>query len=72
MDENFNLIREENILESKYNPVERPWYKDALKSEEIVRTEPYLFENIKSVGITYSKKLNENGTVFGVDISLKI
>ncbi len=70
LDENFNLLREEIVANSNYNPTTRPWFKEAFNSNEIIRTEPYLFENVKSIGMTYAKRL-ENNSVFGVDISLK-
>ncbi|WP_198305523.1 hypothetical protein [Arcobacter vandammei] len=53
MDKDFKLLRQEILENFTYNPALRPWYKLAINNSQIVKTVPYLFDNIKSLGITY-------------------
>lgn len=55
---------------TSYNPTLRPWYKEALKSDKIIKTAPYAFSNFDSLGVTYAKKINGSKNILGVDISL--
>ncbi|WP_072680443.1 HD domain-containing phosphohydrolase [Arcobacter sp. LA11] len=58
---------------TEYNPTKRPWYINALKSNTLIKTRPYMFANLKSNGITYAKKIPDlnDEVVIGIDISLK-
>lgn len=56
---------------STYRPTLRPWYKQAIKDKSIIRTEPYLFTNLNSLGVTYAKKTNNQNSVIGLDLSLE-
>jgi len=56
---------------TKYNPTVRPWYKKAMKSKQITKTEPYFFANLESLGVTYSKRIETSNNVIAFDISLK-
>ncbi len=53
---------------SDYRADRRPWYRLALGSHEVVRSDPYLFSNLKQMGITYSKELGD-GTVLALDLT---
>lgn len=55
---------------SRYYVTERPWYRDALKSTNVIKTEPYIFHNPQSPGITYAKRITNSNNVIAVDISL--
>ena len=69
LDKSFNIVRSvENT--TTYNPVLRPWYQKASFSNDMVKTDPYMFSNLESMGVTYSKKLINSNTVIGIDISL--
>lgn len=70
LDENFVQIKSNKRI-TNYNPVERPWYKNAIKTKKIIKTDPYLFTNLESNGITYAKKVETKDCVIGIDISLK-
>lgn len=70
LDKDLKLKRYE-IKDAKYEPTVRPWYIQAIKSDEVIRTAPYLFDNLESYGVTYAKKLENNKAVLGLDISLK-
>ncbi|GLT18573.1 hypothetical protein GCM10007938_23520 [Vibrio zhanjiangensis] len=62
-------VRSTEQVESRYFPSLRPWYKAAL-SGGVIKTEPYLFNNIAVSGQTYATQ-NDSGTaVIGVDVLL--
>ncbi|WP_117233907.1 HD domain-containing phosphohydrolase [Vibrio maerlii] len=54
---------------SNYFPTQRPWFAKA-KVGEIYQTEPYLFQNLKVNGQTYSQRIPNSNGVLGVDIVL--
>jgi len=69
LDADLNITRVVNT-ESKYNPTQRPWYKKAMKSDELIKTSPYMFNNLERMGVTYSKKIKYTKDVISIDISL--
>ena len=60
------------VLESEYDPRTRPWYREAITTNEVIDTEPYVFATSGKVGLTLARRLQggERG-VFGVDITLE-
>ncbi|MGB5866450.1 MAG: HD domain-containing phosphohydrolase [Arcobacteraceae bacterium] len=69
LDTNLNIIRK-TTESTLYNPTQRPWYKQAMTSSEMIKTDPYMFSNLESLGVTYSKKVQNSNTVMSIDISL--
>jgi HD-GYP domain-containing protein (c-di-GMP phosphodiesterase class II) len=69
LDVNLNITRSVE-KPSNYNPTQRPWYKKAIKSDDMIKTKPYMFKNLESMGVTYSKKADMSNTVVSIDISL--
>ncbi len=70
MDKNLNQLSIKKI-EVDYKPTQRPWYKQAIKSQNIIKTDPYIFTSLKQPGVTYGKVINQkNGSVLALDISL--
>ena len=68
-DKNLVLL-ETHEKENTYLATSRPWYIKAENNKnELVKSKPYLFSNINSTGMTYSKRFNENVT-FALDILL--
>jgi len=65
-DKDFKLTSKKE-LKNTYKPTLRPWYKNSINTYQTKKTGPYQFSNINSVGITYSKKVNQN-TIFAVDV----
>lgn len=54
-----------------YNPATRPWFKKAIASNGIIKTDPYIFSMLQKLGSTYSKKVSgTDDTVISVDISM--
>lgn len=48
----------------------RVWYKKAINSSQTIKTEPYVFSNIPTKGITYAQKLNSSEDVIAIDVLL--
>ncbi|SHO56583.1 HD domain-containing phosphohydrolase [Vibrio quintilis] len=55
---------------SKYFANIRPWYRDAMTSDTIIKTDPYIFHNTQSPGTTYAKRIPGSKNVIAVDITL--
>jgi len=70
LDKELNVLRCKTST-SSYNPTKRPWYLKAIKSDETQKTQPYFFSSLKSLGITYAKKIKSTNSVMGLDISLR-
>ncbi|MEN8147852.1 MAG: HD domain-containing phosphohydrolase [Campylobacterota bacterium] len=55
---------------SSYMSTTRPWYKQAVKTQTAVRSDPYLFSNLNEKGITYSKRVGATDIVLALDFTL--
>lgn len=54
-----------------YDPRTRPWYATALRTDEPVLTNPYIFNSTGELGVTLSRRVGgPRETVFGVDLTL--
>ncbi|WP_304353551.1 methyl-accepting chemotaxis protein [Brachyspira innocens] len=49
-----------------YNQTSRPWYIDALKTKDIVISEPYIDFAVNELTVTFSKAIYTNGSLKGV------
>lgn len=56
---------------SDYRVTRRPWYLQALGKRTIVRSEPYLFYNLRQTGITYSLETERDGVVLAIDTTTR-
>jgi HD-GYP domain-containing protein (c-di-GMP phosphodiesterase class II) len=56
---------------SEYRANERPWFKQAYQSDQVVRTDPYLFSNLQQKGITFAKVINGSQAVLAIDLTLQ-
>ncbi|MGB5919320.1 diguanylate cyclase [Arcobacter sp.] len=56
------------IEKNSYNPTLRPWYIASLKSDKIIKTQPYEFSNIPAKGITYAKEIEKSKNVVAIDV----
>ncbi len=63
-------VKRAETLITNYDPTTRVWYKNALKSDTSIKTDPYVFAHIPSSGFSYSKKIKGSRDVMGVDITL--
>ncbi|MBY6196202.1 HD domain-containing phosphohydrolase [Vibrio hangzhouensis] len=66
--DNFELSRE-TVDISSYYPTRRGWFTRA-EEDEVHKTAPYLFYNLKVTGQTFSIKVPDLDAVIGVDIAL--
>ena len=70
LDKNLHVIKIVKFF-TTYKPTLRPWYKEALKSNTIIKTPPYIFASIHQPGITYAKLIDKSkGVVLALDITL--
>jgi len=69
LDKEHKLITKK-VFSKKYNLSERPWYKQAIGSDAIITTQPYMFSNVQQMGITYALKLEESGVVLALDYTM--
>ncbi|WP_096701597.1 HD domain-containing phosphohydrolase [Magnetospirillum sp. 15-1] len=53
-----------------YDPRTRSWYKDAMETDEVVLSEPYVFSSLQAPGLTASRRAGTSGAVFAVNIAL--
>ena len=57
VDVNFNTIS--TVIEpTDYKPTLRPWYKDAVSSNDIIKTSPYIFSSVQEPGVTYAQNIS--------------
>ncbi len=63
-------IRFEKQERTDYTPIERPWFRKALTSNSIIRTNPYIFSNLKTSGFTYAKSMDGGNRTVALNISL--
>lgn len=69
LDSKLNLV-DTFSTKTAYNPSHRPWFQQSMQSENITKTQPYEFTSLRALGITYSKKVDDN-IVIGLDIALE-
>jgi len=56
------------ITQNDYFATSRPWYKNALEMDVLIKTRPYSFSNIDSKGVTFAQKIPQTNNVFALDI----
>ncbi|MFM2484431.1 HD domain-containing phosphohydrolase [Celerinatantimonas yamalensis] len=66
------ILTHKKIEKSNFYSNVRPWYHDALITNDIIKTSPYLFANTQSPGVTYAKKIAGSKEVIAADVSLEI
>lgn len=64
---NVRLTRSEP---TDYDVRSRPWYTNAISSETVQITEPYIFAQLGAPGQTLSKRLNNSETVVAIDMTM--
>ena len=61
------IIEPEEKLPAGYDPTVRPWYKEAIVSDGVIITSPYMDASTKKLVITIAKKLKDpDGKITGV------
>ena len=69
LDADFST-RTTTLLDGEYDATQRPWYKMASQSQNVVFTKPYIFNSTKAPGVTYARRVGTSNVVVGVDIAL--
>ncbi|MBS98014.1 MAG: phosphohydrolase [Oceanospirillaceae bacterium] len=64
------LLEVQQKQDYRFDPRERPWYRQAEDSLETILTPPYLFYTTGEIGVTMARRNPINGTVIGVDASV--
>ncbi len=64
------LGRDTRNVYAAYDPRQRPWYAQAFKSADVIRTEPYVFFTTGKVGITLARRSMNPHAIVGIDIGL--
>ena len=67
----LGVIRNEPRPNYRYDPRTREWYRRAMASAALVRTDPYIFFTTREVGTTLAKRTPSGSAVVGVDITLQ-
>lgn len=68
--ESSSLIASMEYDTNGYDPRVRPWYIGAKYGGEINVTEPYYFYFLEQVGVTFSRRSQDNKGVIGVDFTV--
>lgn len=69
-DELLNLLRQEQLIVSTYDPRSRPWYQQAMNSRTTIITAPYIFFFMGEIGITSAHASQDRQSVVAIDIEL--
>ena len=64
-------IRKEELKKRDYDHRVRGWYKEALASGDVIVSSPYMFANVKKMGITFSTRMQKRGAVLAIDSNLE-
>lgn len=66
-DDNLNQT-DYKIEPNSYLATKRPWFIDAKNSKEAIKTKPYTFSHIDSIGMTYAKSIKNGKEVVAIDL----
>ncbi len=69
LDNSLNKIGERQDA-TEYQAHKRHWYLEAIKTDDVVRSDPYSFANLQAKGITYSKKIDRKNSVLAIDFTM--
>lgn len=69
LDAQLNSL-EEPVLVGEFDSRNRPWYQQAMQSDALTNTKPYIFKSTNAPGITYTSRVRGTDVAVGVDISL--
>lgn len=60
-------------ITQNYDPRERPWYKNAINSEDVIISEPYVSKLTKDLIVSISHKIEKDGSMLGVlSVNIKL
>ncbi|EHP29852.1 metal dependent phosphohydrolase [Sulfurimonas gotlandica GD1] len=70
LDKNLNILSTRSV-KATLRPTTRDWYKTAMASDEVIRTDVYKFNSTKTYGLTFSKRVRDTGIVLSTDFTLE-
>jgi HD-GYP domain-containing protein (c-di-GMP phosphodiesterase class II) len=70
LDERVRELSREARPDYRFDPRQRPWYRAALASDDVARSEPYVFFSTRRIGKTYSLRSSDGRAVVGADFRL--
>lgn len=65
----FNLLEHRILQDYRFNPRIRPWYQEAILSDRVEITPPYIFFSTGQIGVTLAAKDILGGSVVGMDVT---
>ena len=65
------MIQDEPRPAYRFDPRTREWYRQAMSSATLVRTNPYVFFTTREIGTTLAQRSGIDATVVGADITLQ-
>ncbi|HEY7601522.1 MAG TPA: anti-sigma factor antagonist [Methylomirabilota bacterium] len=71
LDPQLRVIRNDPKPDYRFDPRTRGWYQQAVASDTLVRTTPYVFFTTREVGTTLAQRSEGSATVVGADITLQ-
>ncbi len=69
LDKNLDIIFTKSINNNLITK-NRPWYKKAVKSDDVIRTDMYTFSSTKVQGITFAKQTPDKNAVIAIDFTM--
>ena len=71
LDKNKQPIGKAFSLDNSYDPRGRPWFEQAMPTDQLIRTNLYVFASLHHLGVTFAKRFASGNGVFGIDVTLK-
>lgn len=69
-DARLQLLQRQERPDYRYDPRQRPWYKDAYAGKGTVLTQPYVFFTTQEIGLTLALRSVDGAAVIGMDASV--
>jgi sigma-B regulation protein RsbU (phosphoserine phosphatase) len=71
LDGQLAVIQDEPRPAYRFDPRTREWYRQAMSSATLIRTNPYVFFTTREIGTTLARRSGIDPTVVGADITLQ-
>jgi len=70
LDKDLNVLASRKV-KAMIKPTSREWYKTAMASDKVIRTDIYKFKSTKTYGLTFTKRIEGTNNVVAVDFTLE-
>src|SRR5688572_2896787 len=68
LDGKFNVLQESSPAGYRYDPRQQPWYREAIGTDRMIRTEPYVRPETRTLGRTVALRSANGHAVVGADL----